>query len=153
MPFPLVLSISDHVKCQSPLSYSGMLQGGLSEPFLLQPNEIQLPQPVSIGEVLQPFAHLCSPPLDLLTQLHTPPVLGSQAQRQSSRWGLMRAGQRGDSLLPIPAATPLLVQPRIQVAFWASSAHCFLMSSFSSITAEHTLNSVQLVTKCPMDGG
>ena len=73
MPFPLFLSISDHVKCQSPLSYSGMLQGGLSEPFLLQPKQIQLPQPVSIGEVLQPFAHLCSPPLDLLTQLHTPP--------------------------------------------------------------------------------
>ena len=120
------------------------------ESSLLEDTQIQLPQPFSIGEVLLPFAHLCSPPLDLLTQLHTPPVLGSQAQRQYSRWGLMRAGQGGGSLLPIPAATPLLMQPRIQVAFWASSVHCFLMSSFSSITAEHTLNSVQLVTKCPV---
>ena len=127
--------------------------GVFPEPSLLEDTQIQLPQPFSIGEVLQPFAHLCSPHLDLLTQFHIPPVLGSQAQTQYSRWGPMRAGQRGCSLLPIPAATPLLVQPRIQVAFWASSAHCFFISSFSSIIAEHTLNSLQLVTNCPLDGG
>jgi len=37
-----------------------------------------------------------------------------------------------DNHLPLPAATPLLMQPRILLAFRAARAHCCLMSSSSS---------------------
>ena len=37
-----------------------------------------------------------------------------------------------NSPLPSPAATPLLMQPRILLAFQAASTHCWLMFSFSS---------------------
>ena len=38
------------------------------EPSLLQAEQPQLPQPVVVGEVLQPFDHLCGPPLDPMTK-------------------------------------------------------------------------------------
>ena len=43
----------------------------------LQAAQAQLPQPVFIGEVLQPSDRLCGPPLDPLQQLHIFPVLGA----------------------------------------------------------------------------
>jgi len=39
------------------------------EPSLLQAEEPQLPEPVVVGDVLQPSVHLHGPPLDLLQQL------------------------------------------------------------------------------------
>ena len=45
-----------------------------------------------------------------------------------SRWGLVRAEQRGKITSLILLATPLLVQPTIQLVFWATSTH---LSSFS----------------------
>lgn len=39
------------------------------EPSLLQAEELQHPQPVLTGKVLQPSAHLSSPPLDPLQSL------------------------------------------------------------------------------------
>ncbi|KAK4832298.1 LOW QUALITY PROTEIN: hypothetical protein QYF61_021697 [Mycteria americana] len=67
----------------------------------------QLSQPVLIGEVLQPSDYFHGPPLDLLQQLHVLLVL--------------RAPEL-DAVL----------QPRIWLAFWAVSTHCWLMFSISS---------------------
>ena len=49
---------------------------------------------------------------------------GPQTWMQFCRWGLMRAEQRG-TILPLSLlATPLLMQPKIQLAFWALSMLC-----------------------------
>ena len=66
-----------------------------SEPSLPWAEEPQLSQPVLVEEVLQPSDHLHGPPLDLLQPLHVILVLGLQNWTQHSRWGLMRAEQRG----------------------------------------------------------
>ena len=57
---------------------------------------------------------------------------GFQGWMQDSRWGLTRAEQKGripslDWLAMFP-----LMQPRVRLAFWTVSTHCWLMSSFSS---------------------
>ena len=65
------------------------------EPSLLQAEQPQLSQPVLIREVFQPSDHFCGPPLDPLQQLHVFPVLRVQNWTQDSKWGLMRAEQRG----------------------------------------------------------
>ena len=39
-------------------------------PSLLQAKQAQLPQPVFIGEVFQPFDHFCGPPLDPFQQFN-----------------------------------------------------------------------------------
>ena len=115
------------------------------EPSLLQANEAQFPQPFFIGEVLQPTDHLCGPPLDLLQQLRTLPVLGAPAWIQYFRWVLIRAEQRGTITSLALLATPLLMQPRILLAFQAARAHCWLMTSFSSIRTP-TFFSLELVS-------
>ena len=48
------------------------------QPSLLQAEQVQLPQPVFTGEVLQTSEHLCDPPLDPLQQLHILPALGAR---------------------------------------------------------------------------
>ena len=49
----------------------------IPQPSLLQAEQAQLPQPVFVGEVLQPSDHLCVPPLDPLQQLPVFLVLGA----------------------------------------------------------------------------
>ncbi|KAK4821667.1 hypothetical protein QYF61_027135 [Mycteria americana] len=49
---------------------------------------------------------------------------------QSSRQGLTRVEQRDRITSLDLLAMLLLTQPRISLAFWAASAHCWLMSSF-----------------------
>jgi len=44
---------------------------------LFHAEEAQIPQSFITGEVLQPFSHLCGPPLDPLQQLHVLLVLGA----------------------------------------------------------------------------
>ena len=44
---------------------------------LLQAKQAQIPQPVFVGEVLQPSNRFYGPPLDPLQQLHIFPVLGA----------------------------------------------------------------------------
>ena len=44
---------------------------------LLPDEQAQLPQPVFVGNVLQPSDCLCDPLLDTLQQLHIFPVLGT----------------------------------------------------------------------------
>ena len=51
---------------------------------------------------------------------------------QDSQWGLTRVEQRGRIPSLALLATFLLMRPRIWLAFWATSTHWWLISSFSS---------------------
>ena len=51
---------------------------------------------------------------------------------QRCGWGPTRAEQRGRITSLDLLATLLLMQSSVQLAFWAVSAHCWLMPSFSS---------------------
>ena len=64
---------------------------------------------------------------------------GPQALTQYSRWGLTKA--EGNTHHPLLAATPLLMQPRIQLAFQAARAHCWIMSRFLSISTPTFISS------------
>ena len=57
---------------------------------------------------------------------------GPQTWMQHSRWGLTRAEQRGTIPSLDLLATPQLMQPMMQLAFWAASMNCWLMLSLSS---------------------
>ena len=59
---------------------------------------------------------------------------GVKSWTQYSRWGRVE----GDNPLPCPAATPLLMQSRILLAFQAARTHCRLTSSFSSIRTHNS---------------
>jgi len=99
------------------------------EPSLLQAKQAQFPQPLFIGEVLQPADYPC----DLLWthSSSSASVLcwGPQAWMQDSRWGLTRAEQKGTIPSLTLLATPLLMEPRILLAFWAANTHCWFVSS------------------------
>ncbi|KAK4831337.1 hypothetical protein QYF61_017468 [Mycteria americana] len=67
---------------------------------------------------------------------------GPQSGMQYSvGWGLMRAGYRGRITSLDLLVTLLLMQPRIWLAFWAASAHCWLMLSFSSTNTPKSFSS------------
>ena len=72
---------------------------------------------MSRGEVLQLSEHLHGHPSDPLQQLHIPPVLGTPSLDTALQMGPHKGSAEGNSHLPIPAATPLLMQPRIQLAY------------------------------------
>ncbi|KAK4829890.1 hypothetical protein QYF61_007282 [Mycteria americana] len=93
------------------------------EPSLLQAEQPQLSQPVFIGELLQPSDHLHGPSLDSLQQVHVLIMLGAPELDADFRWGLTRAEQSG-RITSLDLLATLLMQPRIQLAFWAASAHC-----------------------------
>ena len=87
-------------------------------------------QPVFREKVLQHYGHLygllwtCSKSSSSF--LHW----GPQAWTQYSRCGPTRAEQRGTITSLTLLATPLLMQPRIKLAFWARSALCWLCQTF-----------------------
>ena len=60
---------------------------------------------------------------------------------QDSRLGLTTAEQRGRIPSLNLLAMMLGMQPRVQLAFWAVSACCWLMSSFSSISSPKSFSS------------
>ena len=70
------------------------------------------------------------PSSDLLQQLCTPPVLGAPGLDAVLQMGPHQGRAEGGNPLPLPAATPLLTQPGMQLAFQAANTHCWLMSSF-----------------------
>jgi len=111
------------------------------EPSLLQAEQVQLPQPVFVGEVLQPSEHLCGPSLDLLLLLHIFPVLRAPGLDAVLQMGPHEGRAEADnptlSLLP----TPLLKQPRVLLAFWAASARCKVMVSFSTASTPMSFSS------------
>jgi len=97
----------------------------------LQTEHPQLPQSFFIGKVLQPSEHPCCPALDPILHLHIFSVLGTPDQDTVLQMGPHKGRVEGDNPLPLPAATPLLMQPRIRLTFWDMSAHSWLKSSFS----------------------
>ncbi|XP_075282414.1 zinc transporter ZIP13 isoform X2 [Opisthocomus hoazin] len=73
------------------------------EPSLLQAEQPQLPQPVLIGEVLQPSDHLRGPPLDPLQHIHVLPMLGAPELDAVLQVGSHESGVKGQNHLPRPA--------------------------------------------------
>jgi len=61
--------------------------------------------------------------------------------KQYSRWGLMRAEQRGRITSLCLLVALLLVQSRIQLAFWAASTRCWLKLSLSSTDSPKSFSS------------
>jgi len=59
---------------------------------------------------------------------------------QDARWGLTRMEEMGRIPSLALLATLLLMQPRTQLAFWAMSAHWWLMSSFSFLSTPKSLS-------------
>lgn len=91
------------------------------------------------GEVLQPSDHLGEPS-------HLSCAEESRAGCNYSRWSLRRAEQKGRITSPDLLATPLLVQPRIQLAAWTASTHCMIMSNFLSMRTSKFFSSRLLDT-------
>ena len=68
----------------------------------LQAAQAQLPQPVFIGEVLQPSDHLCGPPLDPLQQLPVFLVQGAPDLDSVLQMGPHEGRVERDNHLPVP---------------------------------------------------
>ena len=83
----------------------------------------QLPQSFFAGEVHHPSDHLCDPPLGPLQELCILPAPGALGLDTVQQMGLHEGREEEDRALPLPAATPLLMQPRMLLAFQAASAH------------------------------
>ena len=104
--------------------------------------QAQLPQPSFTEELLQPSDHLhgllwtCSN-ISMSFLCWVP-----QARAQYSRMCSHKGRAEGYNHLPCPAGSPLLMQPRIPLAFWTASAHCWLMLSFSSTRAPKSSTSL-----------
>jgi len=101
----------------------------------------------------------CGSPLDLLQQLLVLFVLGAQNWTQYCRWGPTRAEQRGRITSLNLLVVILLMQPRVQLAFWAASTHCQLTLSlsstgtpksfFSEMLSSHYLSNTYLCLELP----
>jgi len=83
------------------------------EPSFLQTEQPQFPQPVFIGEVLQPFDLPHELSLSVLQNLHIFLVLGPQAWMQYSIGILTRAKEREVTISFTLLATSLLLQDRL----------------------------------------
>ena len=108
------------------------------EPSLLQAEESQLSQPVLAGEVLQPSAHLCGPPLDLFQQLHVLLVFRAPELDAVLQVGSHKKYRITSLDLLV---TILLMQLRIQLAFWAANTHCQFMLNLSSVSTLKSFSS------------
>ena len=136
--FPLVLSLSTHVK--SCFSHVYKLSSNTARP------QCGLPAAFSFPSWTSPAPLAClhtsdtpalgssswPSPLDPLQKLHIFPMLGPETWMEYSFWDLSRAEKRG-TIIPLLCWPFLfLMEPRISLAFWAASPLCRLMSSFSS---------------------
>ena len=122
-PFPLVLSISDRRKVNLPLAYKLSI-AAMTSPQSLLFFKLNRPSPLNLSS-----QERCSSPLITLVaplQTHSKSSASFLCWRpwvwtQYSRWGLTGEQQRE----PIPSlsllATPLSMQQRILLAFWAAS--------------------------------
>jgi len=114
---------------------------------VVQSQDVLSSLPISAPELLQPWTNLpraSAPQLPCLgmgmstaAHLHEPylcflflPVLGAPGLGTVLQMGPHKGRADRDNHLPRLAATPLLMQPRRLLASWATSAHCWLMSSF-----------------------
>ncbi|KAK4811312.1 LOW QUALITY PROTEIN: hypothetical protein QYF61_024448 [Mycteria americana] len=73
------------------------------EPSLLQAEQLQLSQPVLVGEVFQPSDHFRGPPLDPLQQLHVFRVLRAPELDAVLQVRSHQSGVEGQNPLPRPA--------------------------------------------------
>mgnify|MGYP001855404972 CR=1 FL=1 len=96
------------------------------EPSLLHAEVPQLSQPVLTGEMLKPCDQHHGPLLDLLQQFHVLLVLVVPVLQLESH----KSRTTSLNLMIIL----LLIQPRLQLAFWVASARCCLMLIFHQPT-------------------
>ena len=93
---------------------------------LLQAMQAQLPQLVFTREVLHASDHLHGPRQDLLQQQYVFLVMEVPSLDTVLQLGPHKGKAERDNHLPLPCWS------RILLAFWATSAHCWVMLSFSS---------------------
>jgi len=74
---------------------------------------------------------------------------GPQAWTQDSRWGFTSAAQRSRITSLSLLATPLLMQPRVPLAFWAVSACIWCMCSFLSTRTSRSSAGLLSVSSSP----
>ena len=153
-PFSLVLSLWDCKKSVLPLLISSLQvledhTEASGEPSLLQAKEAQLF--LSFFKGLQPSDHPPGPPLDPIQQLHVLLVLRAPGMGPGLQMETHKGRAQGDSPLSLPAATPLLMLPRIllvlqlfihqdpQVLLWRAALKEFFSYSvlISGITSTH----------------
>ena len=91
--------------------------------------------------MLWPFDHLLWPSSGPLQQLHIFPVLEAPdldvIPLDGAPWGQSRGKQSPPCL-----TTPFLMELRIPLAFWAASAHCWFMLSFSSARTPKSISAL-----------
>jgi len=111
------------------------------EPSLLQAEQPQLSQSFLTTEVFQPSNHFRGLLWPHSNRSISFVCWGLQSWTQGSWWALTRAEQRGRVPSLDLLATMLLMQPRVWLAFWAASAHCRVMLSFSSTSTPKSFSS------------
>ena len=104
---------------------------GPPEPSLPQSEQPQLSQP-AIAEMFKPLNNFFGPLLDALNRSMSLLYWGLHIWIQYSRCGLTSTVKRSRITSFDLLTTLLLMQLRVQLDFWASMAHCCLMSSLSS---------------------
>ena len=98
------------------------------EPSLLQAEQSQLPQPFTIGAMLQSLHHLCALRWTLSSTSMFLLYWGAQNWTQHSRCGLPSAEQRGRITSRHLLTILCLMQPRILLDCFAVRAHRWLSS-------------------------
>ena len=101
-----------------------------TESTLPQAKQAQFHQPFFLGEALQPSDHLCGPPMNPLQQRRIFLVLEAPDLDTVFQMGPHKGWVEGDHHPLSLLTTPLLMQPRIELAFWIAREHCQLMSIF-----------------------
>ncbi|RMB89921.1 hypothetical protein DUI87_33695 [Hirundo rustica rustica] len=114
-----------------------------SESPLLQAKERQLPQPLLTGLVFQVPHQPCCPPLDALKHLNVLPKLRDPELDTALQVWPHQCRVEGKNDLPAPAGHTIPDPGQVPLAFLATWAHCWLMSSLLSISgtgkAQHGL--------------
>jgi len=77
---------------------------------LLQAEQTQLPQPVFVGELLEPLDHLLGPPLTLVQHIRVPPMLGAPELDAGLQVGSHEGRVKGQNHLPRPAGTAKIIK-------------------------------------------
>lgn len=99
---------------------------------LLQMEQAHHLRPPFTGEALQPSNHPHSLPWICSNSSMYLLFWGSQSWMQYCKWDLKRTEQRETIFSFALLVSHLVIKPKMQLAFWAVSAHCWLVSSFSS---------------------
>lgn len=96
--------------------------------IFLQGKQPQLSQPIFTGDFLHPSDHLYGPSLDSLQEVHTILMLGALELHAA----LQLESHKGRFTSLALLVVLLLMQPRMQLAFWAVSTHWQPVPSYAS---------------------